>query len=213
MSQQQRTNGHAKPGGPPPKQGPRDELDVAHELVSPSTYEDVLQHVNLGSGVYDGDDISMQMRSFRKGMIVDVAFDGVLFKRAIEETKIKLADNGFVHYDETREKVRQWDPIDDEMVNEKGRTKALRNRGEEIWESLSEPAEPISDKQAAALAEFVGIDTMKPVFWRLLAAYHEASKSREGRTQDNFFGRVKKNLVNELSTENGGGFPFSRGGQ
>jgi hypothetical protein len=208
--QQQRTNGHAQSNGP--SQGPRDELDVADEIVSPSTYEDLLQQVNLGTGVYDDEDVSMQMRSFRKGMIVDVAFDGVLFDRAIEETKIKLADNGFKHYNETREEVQVWDPVDEDRVEDLGRTKALRKRGEEIWDQLSAPAQPISDKQAAALAEFVGIDTMKPVFWRLLAAYHEASKSREGHTQDNFFQRVKKNLVNDISADDGSSLPFRSGG-
>jgi hypothetical protein len=206
--QQQRTNGHAQANGRP--QDPRDELDVANEIISPSTYEELLQEVNLGTGVYDDEDVSMQMRSFRKGMIVDVAFDDVLFKRAIQETKIKLADNGFAHYNEYEEEVQQWDPIDDDLVEERGRTGALRYRGDEIWEALSEPGKAISEKQAAALAEFVGIDTLKPIFWRLLAAYHEASKSREGRTQDNFFQRVKKNLINDVSSSDGS-FPFNRG--
>jgi len=204
----QRTNGQAKANGRP--QDPRDELDVANEIISPSTYEDLLREVNLGTGVYDDEDVSMQMRSFRKGMIVDVAFDDVLFKRAIQETKIKLADNGFSHYNEYSEEVQHWDPITDDLVEERGRTGALRYRGDEIWEALSEPGKAISEKQAAALAEFVGIDTLKPVFWRLLTAYHEASKSREGRTQDNFFQRVKKNLINDVSNSDGG-FPFKRG--
>ncbi|RDZ99787.1 hypothetical protein DEQ92_20795 [Haloferax sp. Atlit-6N] len=207
-TQKQRTNGQATG---PPQDGPRDELDVAHEIITPTTYEQVLREVGLGSGVYDSDDISMQMRSFRKGMIVDTAFDELLFKRAVYETKVRLADNGYTHYNETTDNVQHWDPVDDEMLEEMGRTQAIRKRGKEIWESLSQPGEPISEKQAAAMAEYIGVDGIKPVFWRLMAAYHEASKGREGRTQDNYFQRVKKSLVNEISSDGSGG-RFSFGG-
>lgn len=207
----QRTNGN-QPSSKQPT-GPRDELDVASAFVTPTSYEEVLQEVNLGTGNYDADDIAMQMRSFRSGLVADVAFNSVLLKRAIYETKIKLADEGFAYYDEKEDKVKQWSAIDESDESDaNGRTHALRERGEEIWDSLGRTNETMSQKQATALSKKVGIDRFKPVFWRMLAAYHEATKSRGARTQDNFFGRIKKRLT-ESPDDDGGWRPFGGGGQ
>src|SRR6056297_2361555 len=82
---------------------PRDELDVAHQIVGPSQYEELLQMVNLGTGFYEDADLDLQMRSFRKGLVADIAFDGALWERAKEETKVKLADEGFEHYNSRTE--------------------------------------------------------------------------------------------------------------
>jgi len=180
---------------------PRDELDVANQFVRPSSYDELLQMVNMGTGFYEDEDLRLQMRSFRKGLVADLAFDGALWERAVYETKVKLADEGYRYYDEQRDSVIGWkafDDLDDDEIDDKfgaGRTKALQKRGEDIWGDLANPRTTLSEAQAAALQEKTGMQTFKPVFWRLLAAYHDASKSKGARTQDNFFQRVKKHLV------------------
>lgn len=184
-----------------PNGQPRDELDVANRFVQPTTYDELLQLVNLGTGYYEDEDLRLQMRSFRKGLVADLAFHGALWERAVYETKIKMADDGHSYFDPERgEKgtVRGWvafDELDGDHDYSGSRTKALQERGEEIWNDLARPGETLSKYQAAALQEKTGMQTFKPVFWRLLAAYHESSKSKGARTQDNFFGRVKKQLV------------------
>lgn len=195
-------------------QEPKDELDVANEFVSSTDYDGLLSELNLGTGFYESQDHSMQMRSFRSGMVADIAFDGILWERAVEETKVKLADEGFKFHDPATDKVHSWkpadevsgpsNPFDDDEGYRASRARKLRERGEEIWSKMSDPEMALSDKQAAAMSEKVGYDSFKPVFWRLLAAYHESSKSRGARTQDNFFGRVKKHLVpNENGSKSG----------
>jgi len=194
---------------------PRDELDVAHQIVGPSQYEELLQMVNLGTGFYEDADLDLQMRSFRKGLVADIAFDGALWERAKEETKVKLADEGFEHYNSRTEDVeifKPWAESDFCEDWEGGRTSGLKARGAKIWKSLAMPEEALSEKQAAAMAEKTGIQSFKPVYWRLLAAFHEATKSRGARTQDNFFGRVKKHLVPEdVDAEESSGGLFGGG--
>lgn len=185
-----------RPNQPQQQTQPRDELDVANQFVEPTSYDELLQEVNLGTGYYEDEDLRLQMRSYRKGLIADIAFDGLLWDRAVYETKIKLADEGFSWYNETREEPQHWKPYEEVADEwEGGRTTALRERGEEIWDEMAQPDKALSDQQAAALSEKSSLQSFKPVFWRLLAAYHESSKSKGGRTQDNFFGRVKKRLV------------------
>jgi hypothetical protein len=195
---------------------PRDELDVAAEFVSSSGYEDLLRELNLGTGNYTSEDLAMQMRSFRKGMVAAVAFDSRLFDRAVYETKIKLADEGYQYRDEDEVLLEfdAFDDLDDDTVAEHGgRGPALRKRGEKLWSRLGEPGVALSEAQAAALSQKVGIERFKPVFWRLMAVYHEGSKSRNARTQDNFFGRVKKHLVDDSSEGDLGQSIFNRGGK
>lgn len=182
---------------------PRDELDVANRFVAPTTYDELLEKVNLGTGFYQDEDISLQLRNFRKGLIADTAFDGRLWDRAVYETKIKLADEGFSWYNEHKDTVEHWPAFEELSENEYegGRTAALRERGDEIWSSLGDPHQALSDSQAAALSEKASLQTFKPVFWRLLAAYHEASKSKGARTQDNFFQRVKKVLDDSSASQ------------
>lgn len=192
---------------------PRDDLDVANRFVSPTSYNELLELVNMGTGYYEDEDLRLQMRSFRKGLVADVAFDGALWERAVYETKVKLADEGFqYYYDTDADEPKSWAAFEEVADDyEGGRTAALQERGEEIWDELSRPDKPLSDEQAAAMAEKASIQTFKPVFWQLLAAYHEASKSKDARTQDNFFGRVKKHLVPNQKQDPKSGGLLSRG--
>jgi len=171
---------------------PRDSLDVAYSIIRSSEYSDLLEQINLGTGFYTEEDIAMQMRNLRKGLVTDIAFSESLRKRAVTETKVKLADEGFRFYDENRQEPRIWDSLTDEDVDERGRTTALRERGEEIWDALADPRYSLSIEQAAALDEKTSIDPFKPIFNHVAAVFHETTKSKGARTQDNYFGRVRR---------------------
>lgn len=185
---------------------PRDDLDVAFSIIRSSEYTELLEQINFGTGVYDESDIAMQMRNVRKGIITNVAFNETLRKRAVQETKVKLADEGFRFYDETSNEPKVWKPLSDADVDDHGRTTALFKRGEEIWASLADPKYSLSIEQAAALDEKTSLDPFKPIFHQLAAAYHEQTKSKGARTQDNFFGRVRKVLGDGEADEADGGF-------
>ena len=174
---------------------PRDDLDVAFSIIRSSEYSDLLEQINLGTGYYDDEDIAMQMRNVRKGLITTIAFSETLRKRAVQETKVKLADEGFRFYDEFKDEPRVWKPLSEDDIDERGRTTALFERGDEIWEALADPEYALSVEQAAALDEKTNLDPFKPIFSHLAAAYHETTKSKGARTQDNYFGRVRRNVV------------------
>ena len=174
---------------------PRDDLDVAYSIIRSSEYSDLLEQINLGTGYYDDEDIAMQMRSVRKGLVTDIAFSETLRKRAIQETKVKLADEGFSFYNEREDKAEVWRPLKDRDIDERGRTTALFERGNEIWNKLSDSRYSLSIKQAAAIDDKTSLDPFKPIFNHLAAAYHETTKSKGGRTQDNYFGRVRRNEI------------------
>ncbi len=174
---------------------PRDDLDVAFSIIRSSEYSDLLEQINLGTGYYDDEDIAMQMRSVRKGLVTDIAFSESLRKRAIQETKVKLADEGFSFYNERKEKPQIWQPLTDDDIDERGRTTALFERGDEIWNALADSRYALSVEQAAAIDEKTSLDPFKPIFNHLAAAYHESTKSKGARTQDNYFGRVQRREV------------------
>ena len=171
---------------------PRDDLDVAYSIIRPSEYDDLLEQINFGTGYYDDNDLAMQMRNVRKGFVTDIAFSETLRKRAIQETKVKLADEGFSWYDEQADRLKQWDPLTERDVGVRGRTTKLFKRGEKIWSELDDPQYALSVEQAAAIHEKTGFDVFKPIFSMLAAAYHDTTKSKGGRTQDNYFGRVRR---------------------
>lgn len=186
---------------------PRDDLDVAYSIIRPSEYNDLLEQVNLGTGYYEDEDMAMQMRNIRKGIVTDMMFSETLRKRAIQETKVKLADEGFSFWNETKQEPKTWLPLDDKHVDERGRTTALFERGEEIWSELADPKYALSVEQVAAIDEKTSLDPFKPIFHHLAAAYHESTKSKGARTQDNYFGRVKRReLQGDADEAAGGGF-------
>ncbi|WP_049970768.1 hypothetical protein [Haladaptatus cibarius] len=176
---------------------PRDDLDVAFSIIRSSEYSDLLEQINLGTGYYDDEDIAMQMRSVRKGLVTDIAFSETLRKRAVQETKVKLADEGFSFYNEMKDEPQIWKPLDDDDIDEHGRTTALFERGNEIWNALADSRYSLSVEQAAAIDEKTSLDPFKPIFNSLAAAYHETTKSKGARLQDNYFGRVRRNEIQD----------------
>lgn len=192
---------------------PRDDLDVAFSIIRSSEYSDLLEQVNLGTGVYADEDLAMQLRNIRSGLVMELSFSESLRKRAIQETKIKLADRGFAYYDEHADEVKQWPAVTEEGTDEHGRTARLRERGDEIWEDLANPRYALSVEQVAAIDQMTGIDPFKPLPHHIAAAFHEATKSKGGRTQDNYFGRVRRNIVEgDAEDVDTGGFLGHNGG-
>lgn len=200
---------------------PRDDLDVAFSIIRSSEYNELLEQINFGTGYYGDEELRMQMRNIRKGLVTDIAFTETLRKYAEQETKVKLADEGFQFYHPDKEEVHVWrslaeiqsgktdiggefgksytDKSDGETwtdrLEEKGRTTVLQERGEAIWQDLSRPAYSLSVEQAAAMDAKTKMNAFKPIFNHLAAIFHEQTKSKGARTQDNYFGRVRRQVL------------------
>lgn len=189
---------------------PRDDLDVAFSIIRSSEYNELLEQIDFGTGYYEDAELRMQMRNVRKGLVADIAFSHTLRKHAERETKVKLADEGFQYYNEHMEEPRIWKPLDeldDDDVESRwgdepgGRTTTLLERGEEIWRDLARPEYSLSVEQAAALDAKASMSTFKPIFNHLAAIFHEQTKSKGARTQDNYFGRVKRQVLDGTNDE------------
>jgi hypothetical protein len=176
---QQHRNGHSQ--GSEVQQGPSDELDMYGDILRQSNANPLLEKTNLGQGNYDTDYLWQQVRSYRKGLFAYIAFSGVLSKRAIHETKIKLAREGFSHWNDNKGVVEEWDPLDED-AKEDGESiwTAERRRGNEIWNKLSDNRTPLSEKQAAALLDKTNVsEDFMPIFWEMAAGRHEVSRSKD----------------------------------
>lgn len=178
---------------------PRDDLDVTYSIIRPNEYDELLEQINFGTGYYEDAELNMQMRNARRGLFTTIAFSNTLRDHAERETKTKLADEGFRWYDEQKEEVQIWKPIDDADIDDelqvRGRTAILLERGDEIWEELGRPQYSLSVEQAAALEAKANMSNFKPIFNHLAAIYHEQTKSKGARLIDNYFGRVKRQVL------------------
>lgn len=182
--------------------GPQEDLDVAYSIISSSEYNELLEQINFGTGYYEDSELKMQMRNVRKGLVADIAFSRTLREHAEQETKVKLADEGFSYYNEDMNEPKIWKAMDELDEDDgpdsyhgdeaAGRTTALLRRGQEIWSDLARPGYSLSIEQAAALDSKASMATFKPIFNHLAAIYHEQTKSKGARTQDNYFGRVNR---------------------
>lgn len=197
MSANGRTNGREPPSEEQLKTEIRDELDIQGEVLSSSESNPLLRNTNLGLGKYDDDYKWQQIRSYRKGLYAWVAFGRVLSDRQIYETKQKLGEEGFnPHYDEDESEVKVFPPFDEANgywdEDEESRWTAVRRRGEEIWRSLGESDEILSQKQVVAINKKTGIsDEWMPIFWELVSGRHEVSRSDEGELLRDLLTSVK----------------------
>lgn len=158
---------------------PRDELDMYSQILRSSGDNPLLENTNLGLGNYDESYKWQQIRSYRKGLYAYVAFSRILTQRAIHETKVKLAREGFSHYNEQKDKVEQWDSFNGTAENQ-SRWVAEMERGESIWEELSSPRDALSTKQVAAIIKKTGISTeWVPIYWQMVSGRHEVSRSQD----------------------------------
>ena len=158
----------------------RDEADVQQSVLESSRGNPLLETTNLGLGNYDDSYLWQQIQSYRKGLYAYLAFEETISAKAVHETKVKLAREGFSYYDERRDTVEQWDPIDEDDVDELQSTwTAEIERGEQIWQSLNNSNEVLSEKQIVAIMKKAGVDLdWMPINWQMVAGRHEVSRSR-----------------------------------
>lgn len=169
--------------------GPRDELDLQHDLARQSSGNPLLSHTNLGTGHYTDDTLWQQIRSYRKGLFAYIAFGGMLTRRALYETKLKLGREGYRHYNEARQEVESYDPIEESDIDERESSwSAELERGEEIWTRLGEAPRPITEKQIAAVIKKTGVEPGRflPVYWQMVSGRHDASKSLDAELLRDF---------------------------
>ena len=176
-----------------------DTHDIYQYILKSNRDDEFLEASDLGLGNYGDQEFWQQIRSYRKGLFADTAFAEVLLKRGIEETKIRLAREGFDFYDEDSKKDKHWDPYDELSEKERGTLYGdddgitLREHGEEIWSEMGRPDKPFTEEQLAALLSLTNVDRgWRPVFWRMLQARHEASRSRGARLLDNALADVQQ---------------------
>jgi hypothetical protein len=154
---------------------------------------ELFEGTGFGLGNYDESLYWQQVRGFRKALVAHLAFADTLHKRAIAETKLKLAKEGFSYVNDRQEtkKWKAWDELDD---GEKAESKwadcdgqTLQQRGEEIWSDMASPFESLTEEQRAALKAKAGVDDrFVSVFESLQDMRHEGSRSKGARLLDNF---------------------------
>lgn len=176
---------------------PNSTLDIYDSVVNPETSDDISS--NLGTGFYTEDEQWQQVSSYRKGMFGEAAFARRLFDRALSETIQELGRKGWRYYDEDEGQhgdYKEHDGVDleRELADEEmpRPREVVRKHGERLWRKLPDA------QQVAAMQEFSGYSgNWMPPHWRMMETRHEASKSREARTQDNLFGTRNKQKVEE----------------
>lgn len=179
--------------GPANKRGstaPASSLELYDTVINPETTDEVTE--NLGTGFYTEDEQWQQIESFKKGMYGDAAFGRRLAERAVDETILGLGRNGWEWYDERDNKYAKKEGFDPENCKPRESPRErIRERGEKIWKLLGLKGENDDgmDEQLKAMIEYAGVTgDWTPPHWRMMEARHEASKSRDARTQDNVFG-------------------------
>lgn len=181
MQHQARSNGQGNGQSGSTDNNPIDELELSSQLAQSSGGNPLLEQVNLGVGNYDEQFLWQQVRSYRKGLYAFIAFDGALTERAVHETKVKLAREGFAYYNKAKEDVEQWDAVDldeDDVGLRESRRQLVLERGEEIWKSLGQEDTVLTQKQVAALIEKSGVSLdWLPVYWQMVSGRHEVSRS------------------------------------
>jgi len=200
QQQQQRQNGSS------PTDGPRDELDMYARVTESAQDNPLLQGTNLGLGNYDEKYKWQQIRSYRKGLKAYISFSRVLTERAIHETKVKLAREGFTHFNESKQMVDQWDPHDDDDVDEDQSSWISElERGNQIWNSLDDDRSALSEKQVAAIIEKTGISTdWMPIYWQMVSGRHEVSRSEDAELIRDLLTGIK-HLRNDQQDRSSGG--------
>lgn len=211
--QQQHGNGLSDKRG---RGGPTNTLELYDGIVNPDTYDDVV--AKLGSGYYERAEQWQQVESFKKGMFGDAAFGRALAERARAETIFELGRQGWRWWDDNDEQYRHKEGTDvdpDSLDPRESPRERIWSKGNHIWRLLDE------QEQLNAMVEYAGAtgDFMPP-HWRMMEARHEASKSRDARTQDNAFGtrsKSNKRVQHEGESSSSGRFSFrerrSAGGQ
>lgn len=181
--------------------GPASELEVYDRASRATEKDEFLKDVNLGLGNYSNREYWMQMESLRDGKFADAAFSMHIKQRAITQTKLTLALEGYRYYGagrtvvgdadgEPQEDARHhkgWNELsDEEQAEHESKRKYLQERGEEIWNALTE------QRREEAVQEVVGDTDWLPPQWFMLTGRHEASRGKAAHLLDTLFGRVRE---------------------
>lgn len=216
MSQSQQHHGGGQRGNGGGSNGsgggrpPTSQLDIYDGFVNPDTEDDISG--KLGTGFYTEDEQWQQIESYLKGMYGDAAFGLSLYERAVQETIFGLGEKGW-HWTTKDGTYHEKEGVElGDIGKRESPRKKIRERGEHIWTLLKETA---SEERLDALAEFAGITgDWVPPHWKMMETRHEASKSREARTQDNVFGtREHRSFEGEGETPKGRLKRFRSGGE
>ena len=170
--------------------GPASSLDIYDEAVSGSSETSI--DTNLGLGNYSPAEMYQQIQSYQKGMFADAALSRVILQRATLEAQIG----------EGKEK---WRDLDESPRERKDKWTYIRRIGRTRWEAMD------IEQQKEAVQRHAGIPKdWTPPFFEMLAARHEATRSRKARLIDNLFGRVVEQFKS-FSGSDGGEKRFSFG--
>lgn len=202
----QRTGGQAGLGDKGRGSAPASRLEFLDALINPNVHDDVVGH--LGTGFYSESEQWQQIASFRKGMYGEAVFSAALSERAVNETIQELGRHGWEWYDPNDNDYREERGMDpDDCDARESPRKKIHEHGERIWEKLGlqrdyadeeEDELSYSKEQLKAMLEFGGVADWIPPHYRMMEARHEASKSRDARTQDNVTGsRSHKSVEHE----------------
>lgn len=178
------------------KQQPRNEQEQISSVLASSDINEILSEVNAGLGNYDDGLLFQQEEDYRKALIAITSFQSLIVKRQIEDTKRKLGREGLRYvYDEKKQEAKNWQRFEDSnyVLNDRESTwTAERRRGEEIWEYLGDPEEPITEKQHAAIVKVTGLEPGQwtPMFADMFAGRHEMSRSRGAELIRLFLGKM-----------------------
>jgi hypothetical protein len=174
---------------------PPTEIDLYDEASGSTVDDPFLSRNNLGLGNYGKQAYWQQVESFADGLFGDTAFGRLLTKRAVAETKRKLAVEGWT-CEKASGGVIEFDSWDEQSKwEDHERRQAIRERGEEIWNRLDD------EQKAAAVEEQAGAGTWTPPQWRMLMMRHEGSRSIGARLMDNLFGRVQEQKVSDDTSD------------
>ena len=179
---------------------PSQNLEVYNKATEPTAKDDdFLERNNLGLGFYDENEIWQQLERFSDGIFSQAAFQDKIVRKAISETKRKLALEGksfFDHVEVEPVKIDGWRELDDSEKADKTRREYIDETGEEVWERMDE------DQRLAAIEMASGItDDWTAPHLRILLAQHEMSRSKGARALDNLFGRESKRIIESSDEE------------
>jgi hypothetical protein len=207
MQGQQRQNGSGF-GVPDKTSGGAGSMqDLYDTAVDSEVSDEFLDSNHFGLGNYTDSEMWQQIQSNRRGIYAEAGLQRLVFKRAVYETKLGIAREGWQYRDEDGNLVFETARADlDEKPDDETRGQYLLRRGSAKWGQLD------SHQQVAAIEHFSGIssDWTSP-FRRMMLMRHEASRSRGARLLDNLFGRVRKMIEGEDSSGGRSWLP-SRGG-
>lgn len=182
---------------PVPNPGDGDEVV---EQIMESPEGELFESGGFGLGNYDEQLYWQQVRGFRKSLVAHLCFASTLKKRAIAETKRRLAVEGIEVYDAQSDRWIRRDPWHELGDDERAESRyadcdglTLDEYAEQVWDKLgSDVKNGLSRKQRVAIEEKAGFESrFASTFEKLENIRHEASRSRGARLLDDILGAAQ----------------------